>query len=212
MTDDLADWLRIRDEVDWAAVPDVREPATVDGIRNFVDTTVRTRDAERARCLLAALDDVRSDAAGVEPLSFKLLASWQRHVTSDITFRTGPAFAKHGREKYGREADTPEAFDGCLRQTLDPLPLAAIAARVYLDVLFFHPFPDGNGRAAMLALDFVLTRANAGLRLAGPVLMVVHNPRDGLDLARLIYLLISPYARGQRQSSRHRKPRSPGPR
>jgi Fic/DOC family len=30
-------------------------------------------------------------------------------------------------------------------------------ARVPFDVCFYHPFPDGNARAARLALDHVLT-------------------------------------------------------
>src|SRR5262249_49378662 len=33
------------------------------------------------------------------------------------------------------------------------------AARVYLDVIFVHPFPDGNARLARLAAYFVLRRA-----------------------------------------------------
>ncbi|MFD1046005.1 AMP-binding protein, partial [Kibdelosporangium lantanae] len=75
-------------------------------------------------------------------------------------------------------------LDECLTQTTDTLPLAARAARAYLDVAFFHPFPDGNGRAAMLVLDFVLTRENVGLRLAAPVLMTARyiNADDALDL------------------------------
>ena len=34
----------------------------------------------------------------------------------------------------------------------------AKAARLYLDILYVHPFDDGNARAARLWLEFVLRR------------------------------------------------------
>ncbi|WP_265863456.1 Fic family protein [Streptomyces sp. SKN60] len=36
------------------------------------------------------------------------------------------------------------------------LPIPSRAARTFLYILFFHPFEDGNARAAILALAFVL--------------------------------------------------------
>ncbi|MGW1544243.1 Fic family protein [Streptomyces sp. NPDC002309] len=38
-----------------------------------------------------------------------------------------------------------------MRESADRrVPLVSRAARAYLDVAFFHPFPDGNARLAML--------------------------------------------------------------
>jgi hypothetical protein len=49
------------------------------------------------------------------------------------------------------DAATPDADD-------HSVPLLARAARAYLDVCFFHPFVDGNARAARLIFDGVLAR------------------------------------------------------
>ncbi|MEV0804914.1 hypothetical protein [Micromonospora sp. NPDC050200] len=35
-------------------------------------------------------------------------------------------------------------FEDCLAEATDDLPLPSRAARVYLDVAFFHRFDDGN--------------------------------------------------------------------
>lgn len=44
-------------------------------------------------------------------------------------------------------AETPLPFDACLAESgVSDVPLTA---RLYLDVCFFHPFHDGNGRAAL---------------------------------------------------------------
>jgi len=53
------------------------------------------------------------------------------------------------------------------------------AARVFLDVCFFHPFDDGNARAARLALDHVLTSAGLALHAAAPAFVV---PRAAGDI------------------------------
>ena len=64
--------------------------------------------------------------------------------------------------------------------------------RVYLDTNFVHPFPDGNARAALLCLAFVLRRERITLDPAGPVLTVVRradDPDGARDLVRLVTLL-----------------------
>jgi hypothetical protein len=70
-------------------------------------------------------------------------------------FRTGPAYAKGGRERYGWRPDLAELFDECPAEaTDDDAPLPSRAARVYPDVALFHPFDDaveseyGSGRDA----------------------------------------------------------------
>ncbi|GAA2673774.1 hypothetical protein Apa02nite_043760 [Actinoplanes palleronii] len=67
------------------------------------------------------------------------------------------------------------------------------AARVYLDVLHFHPFVDGNARSAALALYFVLAREDVVLDRAAPLLMTrwpAADPRSAEGLAGFIAVLI----------------------
>jgi hypothetical protein len=190
MVDHLLTWLQIRDQVDWESAPEIRKTGNNhDGVANFVNSMVRQRDPDRARRLLAALEQVRT--AGREPLTFALLSSWQREVLGEeqLVFRTVPAFAKRGRERYGLHPDTPRVFDHCLTQSAGPLPLAARAARAYLDVAFFHPFPDGNARAAMLALYFVLAREEVLLGQAAPILLTVRRADDAAGAFALAHLI-----------------------
>ena len=197
--DDLATWLRVRDTVPWSsACPSLPAPVTGDrdGVAHFINTAHRARDPQRADRLLTALDRSRADAAAGCELSFSLMTTWQHDVlgASHLTFRKTAAYAKQGRERYGLDQDTPARFDVCLRQaTHQPdIPLAARAARAYLDVCFFHPFPDGNSRAALLVLDFILTREHMTLDYAAPVFVVARRADDtdgAIAFARLIHHL-----------------------
>jgi len=192
--DDLSAWLAVRAGVDWgsAAAP-VTGP--VRGDRDGIADHVAQRETGGEE-LSAALHQVRRAAAVGAPLTFARLAQWQRTVLGvpEATFRTGPAWAKGGRERYMWRPDLPERFEACLAEaTDDDLPLPSRAARVYLDVAFFHPFDDGNARAAMLALYYVLARDGVVLGRAEPLLMTVRRAHDTLGaagLARLIELLI----------------------
>ncbi|MGW0667797.1 Fic family protein [Streptomyces sp. NPDC002746] len=124
------------------------------------------------------------------------MAKWQRAALGHdlVGFRAMPAFAKGGRERYGLAPDTQALFKHCLSESAQPdLPLPSRAARTYLDILFFHPFEDGNARAAMLALAFVLVRE-------GVLLDQVHSlqttrwaddAEGAADLAVLLGILIT---------------------
>ncbi|MET8832813.1 Fic family protein [Micromonospora sp. NPDC004540] len=206
MRDDLATWCRIREQVDWAAAArPVDGPVTGlrDGIVDFVRGPVAARDPARAVRLLTAVGQARATAL---PLSYELLAGWQATVLGvpEVGFRRGPAYAKGGRERYGLAADTAERFRRCLAQAADAEPpLAARAARAYLDVAFFHPFPDGNGRAAMLALDAVLRRHGVVLDQVAPILLVARradDPDGARGLAGLIDVLIAATRRRARRT------------
>ncbi|WP_445395072.1 Fic family protein [Streptomyces sp. LE64] len=74
----------------------------------------------------------------------------------------------------------------------DP-PLPSRAARTYLDVLFFHPFADGNARAAMLALAFVLAREGALLDRVRPLQTTrwADDAEGAADLAVLLGILLT---------------------
>ncbi|RKT19983.1 Fic/DOC family protein [Streptomyces sp. 1114.5] len=183
LPDHLERWLAVRAAVAW---PEPSADAgggpvipTRDGAAESVEAFDRAVDAARADGLLAALARLRADAARGAVLDVELLRGWQQHVLGTPQpppFRTLPAFAKGGRERYGIAPDTRARLDACLAESAAgvaggalgeaggrPLPLIARAARAYLDVCFFHPFDDGNARAAFLTLVFVLAREGVAL-------------------------------------------------
>ncbi|MET8977708.1 Fic family protein [Streptomyces sp. NPDC004539] len=197
--DALADWLRVRTQISWpqwnGTHPEAGAPA-YDGFRDFFTTTRGSRDAEGTERVLAALDLALADAAQGGRLDFALLAGWQRRVLdrASVPFRTVPAFAKAGRERYGLTPGTPACFERCLSESAQPdLPLPSRAARVYLDILFFHPFEDGNARAAMLALAFVLAREGVPLDQVHPLQATrwADDADGAADLAVLLGILIT---------------------
>lgn len=63
----------------------------------------------------------------------------------------------------------------------------ARAARVYLDVSLFHPFPDGDARAARLALDYVLTANGLALHAADPIFLVARRALEEYGVYGLIF-------------------------
>jgi len=197
--DHLLDWWRVRDQVPWSTAADV-VTGPVGGQRDgFLDHVRATaaHDAVRAARLEAALSSAGEAAAAGGDLTFELLARWQAVVLGvpEVGFRTGDAYAKGGRERYGLGRTTRQRFSQCLVEATDPrVPLPARAARVYLDVAFVHPFPDGNARAALLGVSFVLRRDLVVLDLATPLLTVVRRAGDASgarDLVRLVDVLIT---------------------
>ena len=191
-TDHLARWREVRSQVPWhdvhhgAAWPGTPVRARRDGICYRITTMEHARDPHRAQRLMAAYTQVRADAAADRTLDFGLLARWQRTVlgVDRTAFRQGPAFAKAGRERYGLHADTPRLFEAALAQSRETwTPVAARAARAYLDVCFFHPFADGNARSALLTLAFVLGQADIVLDQVGP-LAQLQRPADDVQSAK----------------------------
>ncbi|MFE7467892.1 Fic family protein [Streptomyces sp. NPDC057499] len=195
VTDSLSVWLRVRREVDWHYAPALRRvPPGCDGFRSWCEGPVRLRDPIRAERLLAAHALSLEDAARRAPLDFALLAGWQREVlaATEAPFRMSDAYAKAGRERYGLTRRTRADFRSCLHETNDSdIPLAARAARAYLDVAFFHPFADGNARAALLTLVHVLAREGIVLPEVGPLQTTRYadDPAGAADLAALIGVL-----------------------
>lgn len=197
--DSLADWLLIRPEISWpswcGAYPASGASAR-DGFRDFFRATRGGRDNEGTARVLTALDLAFADAEQCRTLTFALVAKWQRTVLGRdlVDFRTMPAFAKGGRERYGLAPDTRARFERCLSESAQPnLPLPSRAARTYLDILFFHPFQDGNARAAMLALAFVLAREGVLLDQVHPLQTTrwADDAEGAADLAVLLGILIT---------------------
>jgi hypothetical protein len=78
------------------------------------------------------------------------------------------------------------------------------ACRAYLDVCFFHPFIDGNGRAARLAFDFVLSRTRCRFDMVTPLFCVLRPAGDvesHLSFVRLACTIAIASARRAQQSS-----------
>ncbi|MCK8433512.1 Fic family protein [Streptomyces sp. D2-8] len=202
LPDHLERWLAVRESVPWQQAPDSGADGTVTPYLDGVAEDIRGFDGAlapaRAHGLRTALDLLRTDAASGARLDFELLRRWQQHVLGTPQpppLRSRPAFAKGGRERYGIGPDTRARLDACLAESARdggrPLPLPA---RAYLDVCFFHPFDDGNARAAFLALIFVLAREGIALDdviLLRRIAFQADEPRDALALASYIDLHIS---------------------
>lgn len=139
--------------------------ALKDGHALYIESIDSNRCPVRAARMKQALDMVRRDAASGVSLDFARLCAWQKVVLGgEVSFRTGDAFAHDGDERYALKPDTQQAFSAALAEAMnDKEPASLRGARAYLDVCFFHPFPDGNGRSARLVLDFLLFRAGLAL-------------------------------------------------
>lgn len=208
--DDLRTWLRVRSQVDWEGAADsLSGPirGRGDGIALFAGARPRPADPLRAERLRAAWRLAHMDAASGHRLDFDRLAAWQRRILGrqGVAFRTLPAFAKGGDERYGLTAETPDLFNAYLMQATSShstVPVAARAARVYLDVSFFHPFEDGNGRSALIALGFVLAREDIVLDEVGPLPIprYADDPLGACSLARLVHALALATARRAHRS------------
>ncbi|MFI9237111.1 Fic family protein [Streptomyces sp. NPDC053079] len=177
-----------------------------DGSADHAAASGPTRGEDRARRLGAAWQEAYADARAGRTLDFERLAAWQSTVLGvpRAAFRTGTAYAKRGRERYGLHADTPQRFASCLAQSCEPtVPLPARAARLYLDVCFFHPFDDGNARAALLALGHLLATEDVALAWIAPLMVARYadDPEGAEELAHVVHLLITRHTRDDRKSS-----------
>lgn len=179
--DALAAWLETRT----AAFQDPpqqrrREPVRRDGHLHFIERRDRARDPERADRMLAALTACRAHAKSGGALTFAALTSWQAQVlgVDAPRFRTTEAFARDGSVRHGIAPDTCERFVACLAEAGSAERLNVRAARVYLDVCFYHPFADGNARAARLALDHVITHAGLAMHSVEPLFIIARNAHD----------------------------------
>jgi hypothetical protein len=199
LRDALTEWRRTRRaplDDGWFRGP--QQTVRADGHLAWIEGAERRRDPTRATHMREALAHCRASARAGEPLDFAALASWQELVLdrAGVNFRSLEAYAKAGRERYSVTAETQELFERALAEANDRAVCATTrAARVYLDVCFFHPFDDGNGRAARLALDHVLTTAGLALHAAEPLFVISRLADDVHGLrafARAVHTLSGP--------------------
>ncbi|GAB1689724.1 Fic family protein [Krasilnikovia sp. M28-CT-15] len=193
MPDQLTTWQQVREQVPWRdVVPHLQTPvpAARDG---FTAHATIGEDRRRQSLLLAAYADARYAARTGADLTPDLTAHWNGMLRGipAAYFRGGPAFAKNGRDRYGLHADTQQRYASCLSEAADQtIPVAARAARAYLDVAFFHPYDDGNARLGGLLLHYLLLRAGVELDEVRPILTTIRradDPQGAADLARLIH-------------------------
>jgi len=181
-SDALEAWLKHRpSRIGLLGRSHVPPPVQQDAHTLYIEKHDASRSPARASRMKRALFLARKDAKAGRELTFERLCAWQRVVldVKGVGFREGEAYAHGGRQRYGLKPGTPKQFRHALAEasasTDDPVTRAA---RVYLDICFFHPFDDGNARAARLALDYVLTRASLALHTTEPVFLVA---KSGLD-------------------------------
>ncbi|MGW2618453.1 Fic family protein [Streptomyces sp. NPDC001500] len=180
--DHLERWLAVREAVPWEKEPDDGPDGPVVPSRDGAAEDIRLFDGAvdpaRAQGLLAALELLRADAARRRPARFRAAPRLAAARPSHSTAAGVPQLAR-------LDACLAESARGCGRS----LPLAARAARAYLDVCFFHPFDDGNARSAFLTLLFVLAREGVALNDVGLLRRITFqatDPQDALILARYV--------------------------
>lgn len=119
----------------------------------------RALEGARHPSLLAWM---RAQAEACAAPDWSLLCQGQRLVLgegAELGFRQGPAFAHQGRHRYGWFEGLDETFKRKLAQdALDEVHPLLKAVRLYLDLIYFHPFVDGNARAARLWFEYWLWR------------------------------------------------------
>lgn len=161
--DGLTPWLDLPSAVPShpASVPSNLLPAFL----RAVDGLDRPRDRERARRMKAAHALVQ-DEVGESRIGLDALARWHGVACPGEGLRTGAwAFAKGGAERYSGDPQGLQKRFLWLGEA-PPLPRAL---RTYLDILFFHPFTDGNSRAARLAFHYLSALGGLEFRTVDPL-------------------------------------------
>ncbi|RKH08820.1 hypothetical protein D7V97_18310, partial [Corallococcus sp. CA053C] len=146
---------------------------------------------ERTKRFEQALARVRQLADAGEALTFSRMLEVQETLLGVRTaFRTGDAFAHRGAHRYAQAPGLEAAFiakvEADAREERHPV---AHAIRLYLDLCFFHPFPDGNARAARLWLEYMLRRGGLPTPPLAPLVLWPKRPGDAVGYTRLARLL-----------------------
>jgi hypothetical protein len=148
--------------------------------------TADNGSADRPRAVRLMAATAAMAASTSLTLCFSELASWQRLVLGALApFRDVDAFAKGGRERMGpSNVAELDAFFADAVMAGDDAPLWWRASRLYADVLFVHPFADGNARCARLALVWLLRREDVAVVGLDPVWRMPWSPHTVGALAR----------------------------
>jgi Fic family protein len=125
-----------------------------------VDTPLH-QDINRASAYREALALLRVLADRKAPLNWTTMATVQGIVlrSDRVEFRNCDAYARDGTDRYAWFPELQAMFERKIEADADsPCNPIAKAVRTYLDIIFFHPFVDGNARAARLWFEFLLRR------------------------------------------------------
>jgi hypothetical protein len=144
------------------------------------DAPTHGDDRERSARFLDALSLARTLAQSEESLTFERLSEVQERLLGcPAAFREGDAFSHGGARRYLFVPELEEMFARKVRADAedDCHPIAK-AVRLYLDMAFFHPFIDGNARAARLTLEFTLRRAHLPTPPLMPLVLLPKTPGD----------------------------------
>ena len=176
MSDHLALHLKTDRLIKWEELQllpiKVATPSSTDWHIEFINNFDSRRSLIRSERMKSALLMVRAFAKNKTVADWKDLSSFQSVVLGSPSpkFRNQQAYAKNGLEHYGYHDSLPNLFINRIlayqNSTYSPI---IRAVRSYLDVCFFHPFNDGNARAARLCFDLILSSNSIELRDARPI-------------------------------------------
>jgi len=160
-----------------------RGPAVHARFAEAIDGPAHSDPARTARYLDALAYTLR-----LPRLDRDALATMQTLVLGrPAPLRRTDAFAREGAHRYPWRDDLPARLDEALRGASDDAVHPVVrACLVYLDVIFLHPFEDGNARAARLAMHHTLHRGGYGAPRFDDVLFVRKTPGDAESFWRLV--------------------------
>lgn len=149
-----------------------------DNHKKLILTYDASRSLQRSEKLLRVLELARALAKNKSQLNWENLCEWQSILLGrKVEFRTADAFAKQGNEKYRYSEYTEDEFKKLLKEVNDDSVDALLkAALVYQDIIFYHPFEDGNSRLARIVLEYVLFKEKLGIILPEPLFLMPRYP------------------------------------
>ncbi len=126
--------------------------------------TPRTHEGESdlaTRCGIDAVAELKRVAVCERDATFAAMCSVQGRLIGDdqAVFRSSSAYTDSRGERYAFFESLPGMFEKKVGVDLNDNchPLVK-AVRLYLDIIFVHPFPDGNARAALLWFSYFCFR------------------------------------------------------
>lgn len=148
--------------MNWASPPS----SIVDRLCTLSDAPNCTREclnllSVRDRCGAGATNAVARLASQQTPISFEDMCRVQGHVVGmrNAKFRRASGYARQRNERYAYFGSLEQMFRKKVSvDNQDSCHPLMKAVRLYLDLIFVHPFPNGNARAALLWFTFYCMR------------------------------------------------------
>jgi len=216
MTDTLSLHLAALTQLDWCCPPDGLA-GRLSSLRPFSSSANRPdthgrfiakwdagRDFHRAARMQQALKILCEWATCSQPVCWAALEEIQQVVLGQerASFRCRPAWAKGGQECYGYWPGLKNEFARKIAtDDADGAHPVAKAVRLYLDLCFFHPFADGNARAARLWFAYLLRREGHEMAFVEPLFVVERFAGDLAAYVDFLRLAVLSCELGQRHLS-----------